>query len=144
MSGGGITHTGMTTNSLTATCVFWIKTTDNQSLFWTADPNSSAYFLGAYRVGSKFYNSRIGSPTFHMDCSQKTNIYDYLLDNNWHMVEFKSCNFLTNPWNMLYFSKYGSYTFTDGAISTIMIYDKNLTSSESLQNYNSIKGRFGL
>ena len=141
MSNGGISKSGAVTTSSTCTCVFWMKTTDEQALFW--HKGTGSFYLGAYRVGNKFYNSNAGSPSFFMDTISKANIYDNIRDNQWHMIEFKSVNF-SGDWSIFEFNKYGSYTFGDGAISNISIYNRNLTAEESLQNYNATKGRYNL
>ena len=141
MAGGGITRSGTLTSSSTCTCVFWMRTADVQSLFWGSTV-SSYYYLGAYRSGNKFYNSNCGSPTFFMDTVSKANIYDNIRDNQWHMIEFKSVDF--NDWTDYTFNKYSTYTFGDGAIASISIYDRNLTERESQQNFNALRGRFGI
>jgi hypothetical protein len=116
-----------------------MKTTDVQSLFWHG--SGAEFYLGAYRSGNKFYNNTAGSPSFFMDTISKANIYDNIRDNQWHMIEFKSVNF-SSDWSVFNFNKYGSYTFGDGAISNISIYNRNLTEQESLQNYNALKSRY--
>lgn len=141
MGDGGISKTGTVNTSSTCTCVFWIKTTDAQSLFWGSTV-SNTYYLGAYRVGNKYYNGLCGSPTFFMDTVSKANIYDNLLDNQWHMVEFKSVDF--SAWTNYTFNKYDSFTFGNGAVSHISIYNRDLTSAESAQNFNALRGRFGI
>ena len=142
MSNGGISKSGAVTTSSTCTCVFWMKTTDTQALFWHKT-SGGGFYLGAYSVGNKFYNDTAGSPSFFMDTISKANIYDNIRDNQWHMIEFKSVNF-SGDWSLFEFNKYGSYTFGDGAISNISIYNRNLTAEESLQNYNATKGRYNL
>ena len=141
MSNGGISKSGAVTTSSTCTCVFWMKTTDEQALFW--HKGTGSFYLGAYRVENKFYNSNAGSPSFFMDTISKANIYDNIRDNQWHMIEFKSVNF-SGDWSIFEFNKYNNYTFSGGAISNILIYNKNLTVEESLQNYNALKGRYNL
>jgi len=133
------------TNSSECTCIFWMKTTDTQALFWCkTNTGGGGYYLGAYRLSNKFYSNSLGTPTFHMDGEQKDNIYDYLPDGNWHMVEFKSVNF--SGWNFPWYfnSYYSSYTFSNTNLAIMAIYNRNLTTQESLQNYNALKGRFGL
>jgi hypothetical protein len=139
MSNGGISKSGAVTTSSTCTCVFWMKTTDEQALFW--HKGTGSFYLGAYRVGNKFYNSNAGSPSFFIDTISKANIYDNIRDNQWHMIEFKSVNF-SGDWSIFEFNKYNNYTFSGGAISNILIYNKNLTVEESLQNYNATKSRY--
>ena len=141
MADGGITKSGTMNTSTTCTCVFWMRTADVQSLFWGSTV-SSGYYLGAYRVGNKFYNGLCGSPTFFMDTVSKANIYDNIRDNQWHMIEFKSVDF--SAWTDYTFNKYGSYTFGDGAIAYLSIYNRNLTEEESKQNFNALRGRFSI
>ena len=58
------------------------------------------------------------------------------------MVEFKNVSMSqTNPNK---FNKYGSFTFGNGDIAVIRIYNRSLTAAESLQNFNAQKSRFGL
>ena len=138
MADGGMTNGDNITDSTTCTFVFWIRTTDTQSLFWT-DDNANSY-LGAYRAGNKFYNNEFGSPTLFMNTVSRANIYDFIRTGEWIMVEFKGANMsLTNPNK---FNTYGSYKFGNGDIAVIQIYNRNLTSAESLQNYNALKNRF--
>lgn len=128
------------TTSTTSTCVYWIKTTDIQSLFLHRTDVDG--YLGAYRIANKFYNSNAGTPTFHMDGIQYSNIYDNILDGKWHMVEFKNVDIST--WLTAAISKYASYSFSSTDISSISIYNKNLTSQESFQNFNALRGRYGI
>jgi hypothetical protein len=138
MAGGGITNTENITDSTTCTFVFWIRTTDIQSLFWQS--NTTTYYLGAYSSGNKFYNNGFGSPTLFMNTVSKANIYDFVRTGEWIMVEFKNVNMAIIDYNQ--FNQYGSFTFGDGDIAIIQIYDRNLTAAESQQNYNAQKNRF--
>ena len=140
LADGGASNTSAITTNTTCTLVFWIKTTDVQSLFWKGDDGND--YLGAYRVGSKFYNNNFGTPDFFMDTVDLPNIYDYIRDGNWHMVEFKDVDLSGITQNQ--FNRYSGYTFGSGAISSIMMYNRNLTPEESTQNYNAQKSRFGL
>jgi len=138
MADGGMTNGDNITNSTTCTFVFWIRTTDTQSLFWT-DDNANSY-LGAYSSGNRFYNNEFGSPTLFMNTVSKANIYDFIRTGEWIMVEFKNVNMDVIDYNK--FNKYGSFQFGDGDIAIIQIYNRTLTSAESLQNYNAHKNRF--
>ena len=142
LADGGATGNFNITDSTDCTFVFWMKTTDLQSLWWKRVGSTSSY-LGAYRAGNKEYYNEFGTGIeFHMDLTEPANIYDNFPDGNWHMVEFKNVdmsNISTNEFN-----KYGSYTFGNGAVRSIMIYNRNITSDESLQNYIAYKSRFGL
>lgn len=120
--------TGYSFTNGTGTVALVMRTTDIQGLFFGS-------FLGAYRVGRKFYNSGFGSPTFHMDNDQKTNIYDHLPTGNWHYVEFKNVQNSSTAVSTWTFSRYGSYEIQCD-LRAVIAYDKNLTAEESQQNYN--------
>ena len=44
----------------------------------------------------------------------------------------------------VYIARYGSGNYFDGDIAQAMIYDRALTAAEVEQNYNAVKGRYGL
>jgi len=141
LADGGITRSATITNSITCTVVVWIRTTDTQSLIFKGN-NLSDYYLAAYYVGQGFYNNNCGSPTYWIDTNSVSNPNPTYLDGNWHMWEMKNVNF--SSWTSYEFNKYSGFTFGNGAVGQIMIYDRNLSSAESLQIYNATKGRFGL
>jgi|TARA_S200002703_G_C3792632_1_gene244624 hypothetical protein len=142
-SSTGATNSSELTTSSACTLVFWIKTTEVQSLFWGG--TGSTYYVGAYGSSNKEYYNNCGSPDYYQDTVEKSNIYDNIRDGNWHMVEFKNVNFSTVSWaNKHYFSSYSGYEFGNGECAQILMYDRVLSSSESSQNYNSFKSRFGL
>lgn len=138
---GGATYANNITDSTDCTFVFWIRTTDTQALFWQGQTTS--YYLGAYRSGNKEYYNGFGSGIeFYMDTVDTSNIYDNIRDDEWHMVEFKNVDMSGVTQNN--FNQYGGYTFGSGDVGIIQIYNRNLTSAESTQNYNAQKSRFGL
>lgn len=139
-NGVGMSCDKIITASTGCTFQFWIKTSDLQALFWGGQ--DIPYYLGAYRVGSKEYYNLFGSPSFYLDTVEVSNIYDYLPDNKWHMVEFKNVDMSLITSN--YFNNYSGYNFDSGSISMIFLYNRNITQSESKQNYNSYKARFNL
>lgn len=141
LADGGATYANNITDSTDCTFVFWMKTTDTQSLFWQGSTTST--YLGAYRSGNKEYYNGFGAGIeFYMDTVDTSNIYDNIRDNEWHMLEFKNVDMSGIDYNQ--FNQYGSYTFGNGEIAIIQLYSKNLTASESIQNYNVLKTRFGL
>lgn len=137
--GGGVI-TDNITDLTQCTIVFWFNTTDSQALFWQG--NTTSTYLGAYRSGNKLYNSGFGSPTFHKDGAQQSNIYDNIRDGEWHMLEFKNVNLSGIDYNQ--FNKYGSFTFASSKVAQIMVYDHNLTEEESFKNFEAVRGRFGI
>jgi hypothetical protein len=141
LADGGITRSATITNSTTCTVVVWIRTTDTQALTFKGN-NSGSFYLAAYYVGQGFYSDNCGSPTYWIDTVSVSNPNPTYLDGNWHMWEMKNVNF--SSWTTYEFNRYGGFTFGNGAVGQIMIYDRNLSSTESLQIYNATKGRFGL
>lgn len=143
LTGGGATANYNITDNTECTFVFWMKTTDTQSLWWNPVGDTSKY-LGAYRSGNKEYYSGFGAGIeFYLDTVDTLNIYDYFIDGEWHMVEFKNVDMSGIDTNQ--FNKYSSsYRFDNGAVAIIQLYNKNLSASESAQNFNAYKGRFGL
>lgn len=141
LADGGATRTATITNSITCTVIVWIRTTDTQALTFKGN-NSGSFYLAAYYVGSGFYSDNCGSPTYWIDTVSVSNPNPTYLDGNWHMWEMKNVNF--SSWTTYEFNRYGGFTFGNGAVGQIMIYDRNLSSTESLQIYNATKGRFGL
>lgn len=142
LANGGASYNSIITTSAGCTLVFWLKTTDAQALFWATNGGSGSY-LGAYRSGNKFYSSAAyGTPTFHTDTVQRTNIYDIIRTDTWMMMEFKNVN-MSAAGNH-HFNQYSGYTFGTGAVGAIHLYDRNLTDAESEQNYNAFKSRFNL
>jgi hypothetical protein len=121
------------TTSSTATVVFWIKTTDTQALF--LEGQTTSHYLGAYSSGNKYYNNSVGSPSLFIDTVSRVNLFDFLLDNKYHMVEFKGANLST--WTNFRINKYGSFTFgSNTELGEVMIFDRIITSEESAALYN--------
>lgn len=143
LAGGGATANYNITDSTDCTFVFWMKSTEIQSLWWNT-VNSTSSYLGAYRVSNKEYYNGFGTGIeFYLDAVDVPNIYDYFRDGEWHMVEFKNVDMSGIDTNQ--FNKYSTgYRFDNGAIAIIQLYNKNLTEAESAQNFNAYKSRFGL
>ena len=142
LADGGASYGSTITASSSCTMVYWLRTTDTQALFWATNGGSGDY-LGAYRSTNKFYNSAVyGITTFHTNTVQRANIYDFIRTDEWMMMEFKNVNMSSAGDH--HFNQYGSYTFGNGAVRSIMMYSKTLTADESLQNFIAYKSRFGL
>lgn len=138
---GGATYASNITNNTNCTFVFWMRTTDTQALFWQGQTTSR--YLGAYRTGNKEYYDGFGSGIqFYKDTVDVSNIYDNIRDGQWHMLEFKNVNMSDVSQNN--FNQYPNYTFNSSDVGIIQMYDRNLTSDESIQNFNAFKSRFGL
>ena len=135
---GAILSSNAITTSTTCTVIIWIKTTDTQALTFKGN-NDNNYYLAAYTPANVFYSGSCGSPTYWIDTLSVSSPNVTYLDGNWHMWEMKNVNF--SAWTTFEFNRYAGYTFGNGAVSKIMIYNRNLSSDESLQIYNATKSR---
>jgi len=128
------------------TFVIWFKTTDAQSLFLSDNLGAYEQYLGAYKVDNKYYNNlNSGTPTLHKNTTTISNLYDDIRSGDWMMLEFKGIDF--SLWGSIYLNGYSGSFFrfdTSTHVSILQIYNRQLSSEESLQNYNALKGRFGL
>jgi hypothetical protein len=144
-SNGGASTTSAITANTSCTLVFWMKTTDGQALFWSG-PAVDGGYLGAYKSTNKFYNAAAlggASPTFYTNAVQRSNIYDFIRTGEWMMMEFKSVDM--SSLTASHFNQYVGYTFGgSSAVGKIMIYNRNLTSAESAQNFRVDRERFGV
>ena len=143
----GIQLTGNSALQNSVTLVQWLKTNDNTGLMLSGQPvgSTGGYYVGAYYPNQGFYNSNAGSPTFSIDTAATSNPATPInyLDNNWHMWEAKSLNFAswTTTWNFLGYA--AGYEIA-GYVGVILMYNRSLTAAESLQNYNTLKSRYGV
>lgn len=138
--------TSNTALKLTKTIVMWLSTTKTiaLTLAGTTVGNSNDTYVGAYYPGQGFYHSRCGSSiTSSVDCNIVTNPAPTYLDGKFHMWEFKNLDFgsWTDVWN---FGGYGSGYNLGRLVGPVFMYNRNLTSAESLQNYTATKSRFNL
>ena len=113
-----------------ATVVLWYKTTDTQEL-WVRGPSGS-YYIGACHPTSNYYHQGSGSPTYYIDGIQRSHPKDHK-DGEFHMFEAKNVDF--RAWNQFNWFLYGGGWNMNGTVAKIMVYDRALTSAESLQNY---------
>lgn len=143
----GIYRESPITNSSSCTFVFWMKTDDSQALFWSGTPVSDptgGFFLGAYSGGNKEYYGSIEPPTpqFLINTVDAANIFDTTRSSVWRMFEFKNVNFTT--WEYAKFNMYNTFNFDSGEVGAIFVYNRTLSAEESTQNFNALKGRYGL
>jgi hypothetical protein len=145
-SSDGIQLTGNSALRNSITLVQWLKTNDTVGLMVSGEPvgSTGGYYVGAYYPGQGFYNGSAGSPTFSIDTAATSNPATPInyLDNNWHMWEAKGINFAswTTTWNFLGYA--AGYEIA-GYVGMILMYNRSLTASESLQNYQVLRTRYG-
>lgn len=142
---GGIQKTSNTALRSAITLVQWLNTGDTTGLMLSGEPvgQTGAYYVGAYYPGQAFYSSNCGSPSYYIDTNLTTNPASPVnyIDDTWHMWEAKGLNFSswTSTWNFL---GYGAGYEINGFVGCIMMYNRTLTASESLQNYQALLPRF--
>lgn len=120
--------------SVTAgTVVIWLRTTDNTWL-WCRGNDNNSFYLGATNGGGSWYDSNCGTPSYYINTAS-SGIPTGYLDGRFHMFEAKNVNL--SAWTAHDFLNYGTGSnFTMyGDVARIMVYDKNLSAEESLQNY---------
>jgi hypothetical protein len=127
-------------NSTVCTVVMWVATTDLTFLWMSG--NDCGYYLGASDTpASNYWHSNVGSPIYYIDTKLALNP-GTSADGNFHMFEAKNVNLST--WTTFQFLDYcgGSSWNLNGKVGLIQIYNRNLTTEESIQNYNANKSRF--
>ena len=133
--------TSMNGVSSTNTVVIWYSTTDGQEL-WIRGNQSNSYYLGA-SYGNNYYDDNVGSATYWVDLNSVTNpVTEGYRNGAFHMWEAKNVNFTGSGWAYFEWFLYPSSWQMAGNVANIMIYNRNLTSDESRQNYNATKSRF--
>jgi hypothetical protein len=127
--------------SSTNTVVIWYSTSDGAEL-WVRGNQSNGVYLSA-SSGNNYYHSNVGSPTNWVDLNSVTNpVTEGYRNGAFHMWEAKSVDF--SSWSYYEWFLYPAPWQMAGNVSCIMVYDRNLTANESRQNFNAIRGRFGI
>ena len=125
---------------------FWMKTNDDQALFWSGAPlgaNGGGYFVSAYSSAQQQYSSPMSNPSAFINLSQTTTLRSSIISSNaWRLIEFKGINFSDWPNNK--FNQYDSFDFDSVEIGAIFMYDRDLSAGESTQNFNALRGRYGI
>lgn len=114
------------------TICFWGKNIGNsQWLFMTG--NTVYYYIFATYNGVNFYSENCGTPIYYVDGIQ-TSVPP--TDTNWHYMVATNVNL--SIWNIFMIGEYNGTSFKyNGYINNIKFYNRSLTSSEILQNYNA-------
>lgn len=130
-------------NGVTSTCtvVIWYSTTDIQEL-WIRGNQNNSFYLNASN-NNTYYHSNVGSNlTSWVNLNSVSNPNSAGFKNGqFHMWEVKNVDFTS--WT--YYEWFGYYPNgwqMAGQVSSIMVYNRNLTSIESQQNYNAFVNSF--
>jgi hypothetical protein len=129
----------------TCTVVIWYKTTDGLELWVRGNQNNGVY-LSASNAGTNdnYYHSGVGTPTNFVDLNTVTNPNNPVNYRNgaYHMWEAKNVDFTS--WTYFDWFLYpGGWQMT-GDVSKILVYNRPLSQTESAQNYQAFRTKFGL
>jgi hypothetical protein len=127
--------------SSTNTVVIWYSTTDSQEL-WVRGNQSNSVYLSA-SSGNNYYHSTVGSPTNWVDLNSVINPWtEGYRNGKFRMWEAKNVDF--SSWSFYEWFLYPGGWQMAGNVSAIMIYNRNISSEESRQNYNATRSRFSI
>ena len=124
------------------TVVIWYSTTDTQELWVKGNSNSGIYLSAS--ASNNYYHNGCGSPINYVDLAvtiRPDTPINYR-NGSYHMWEAKNVDFTT--WTVYDWFLYGGGWNIIGNVSAIMIYNRELSSAESLQNFNALRGRYGI
>lgn len=123
------------------TVVICYKTTDATELWVRGSQSDSTYLSASY--GNNYYHSNCGTPTNWVDLKQVYNpVTEGYRNGSYHMWEAKGVDF--SGWTYFDWFLYGGGWQLSGDVSRIMVYNRSITASESAQNFNALRGRYGL
>jgi hypothetical protein len=123
------------------TVIYVMQTTDTQSLFDSNGNTGGSDFLGAYRSGNKGYYSNVNIGAVYKNNSSSNisnNLYDNIRTSSAIMISFVNADF---NWSGFGFNYYGGYQFDSGKLYAVLIYNRNLSTSEIGQLYTYYNGR---
>ena len=123
------------------TVIYVMQTTDTQSLFDSNGNTGGSDYLGAYRSGNKGYYSNVSVGAVYKNNSTTnivSNLYDNIRTSNAIMISFVNADF---NWTGFGFNYYGSFQFDSGKLYAVLIYSRNLSTSEIGQLYTYYNGR---
>ncbi len=123
------------------TVIYVMQTTDGQSLFDSNGNTGGSDYLGAYRSGNKGYYSNVNIGAVYKNNSTtniRYSLYDHIRTSGAIMISFVNADF---NWSGFGFNYYGSYQFDSGKLYAVLIYNRNLSTSEIGQLYTYYNGR---
>ena len=127
----GINRAASVLTTSTGTVILWLRTTDTQWL-WVRGNNNNAFYLGAVNGGG-WYNNSCGSPSYFVDTVSSTNpVSEGVLDGRYRMFEAKNVDF--SSWTNYEILAYPTF-YMNGNVSKILMYNRNITSDETLSLY---------
>ena len=126
----------------TCTVVLWYKTTDTQELWVRGNQNNGIYLSAS--ASNNYYHAGCGSPVNYVDLNvtiRPDSPINYR-NNTYHMWEAKNVDF--SSWTYFDWFLYPGNWQMAGDVSKILVYNRSLTAMESAQNFQALRGRFGI
>jgi hypothetical protein len=123
------------------TVVVLYSTTDTQELW--VQGQTGAYYVSA-SASNNYYHGTCGSPTNYVDLATVIRPDSPINYRNgaYHMWEAKNVDL--SGWTAYYWFLYGGGWQLAGNVSAVLVYNRVLTAAESAQNYNALRGRYGI
>lgn len=137
-------HRNSALNGVTNNCtvVMWYSTTDTQELWVRGNQNGGVYLSAS--VNNNYYHGGCGSPINYVDTATVVNpaTPTNYRNGNYHMWEAKGVDF--SGWNYYEWFLYPGGWQMAGNVSNVLVYNRQLTSAESAQNFQALRSRFGI
>lgn len=140
--------------STEATMIIWLKNTNAAAGigflgFGQGDQNDHYPWLDGYAYISTFRNGRLGPLTLSSTINRALpHMVSVTTDSsNWKLYQNSTLQYSTSSTGTVYLSRFTigfsiASWFYGGEVYAFMIYNRALTESEILQNYNAMKNRF--
>lgn len=141
----GISNTTSITSNTACTVQIWLRINNDATGILFGGPNFNNTYYGAYTTGTTFYESISTSNSYLINAESYTGIpANTLINNRYFLFETRNMNLSgrtapANDW-----SNYVIAANIIGGLSMVLLYNRNLTANESLQNYNAMRSRFGV
>jgi hypothetical protein len=134
---------GRDTNSAGATPHILIRRTSNLNLTWNYSNGTSAVTMGFSDV---FLNNLNKWVNLQITANYTTGVVNVYRNGIFYSQQTMSTPVFPNTSVPVYISSFVSAGFIPwtGNIAVTQIYNKELSATEVLQNYNALKGRYGL
>jgi hypothetical protein len=140
-----ISNSSAITTNTTCSLQMWIRINNDTQGILFGGPNYNNTYYGAYQSNTGFYEGVFTQNSYRVNTRPFSGLVSAsLVNNNYFLFEVRNMNLSgrTGPDND--WSSYTFVPFTNSAIGMILLYDRNLTPNESVQNFNATRGRFGV
>lgn len=128
------------TNATACTVQIWSRTIDTDGVYLISIPEGS-YYVGAWAEGGFYYNNNSAGGSFRLN-GVATNSTANTLNNQYFLFQDSNVNF--SSWTAFLIGAYPGISAFSGSIAQVAIYNRNLTTQESIQNFNAFRGRYGI